>query len=58
MGELTEKAAAQTVRTVALIGGGEALGLLVRYAEDTREAVVEALIEAWGYFDADAYFPT
>ncbi|MFJ1966264.1 NACHT domain-containing protein [Streptomyces massasporeus] len=55
LGELTEKAAAQTVRTVALIGGGEALGLLVRYAEDTREAVIEALIEAWGYFDADAY---
>ncbi|MFF5846233.1 NACHT domain-containing protein [Streptomyces massasporeus] len=55
LGELTEKAAAQTVRTVALIGGGAALGLLVRYAEDTREAVIEALIEAWGYFDADAY---
>ncbi|MEV4787443.1 NACHT domain-containing protein [Streptomyces tuirus] len=55
LSELTEKAAAQTVRTVALIGGGEALGLLVRYAEDRREGVVEALIEAWGYFDADAY---
>ncbi|MFJ2929070.1 NACHT domain-containing protein [Streptomyces massasporeus] len=55
LGELTEKAAAQTVRTVALIGGGEALGLLARYAEDTREGVVEALIQAWGYFDADAY---
>ncbi|MFI8894134.1 NACHT domain-containing protein [Streptomyces paradoxus] len=55
LGELTEKAAAQTVRTVALIGGGEALGLLARYAEDGREGVVDALIEAWGYFDADAY---
>ncbi|MFD5740129.1 NACHT domain-containing protein [Streptomyces massasporeus] len=53
--ELTEKAAAQTVRTVALIGGAEALGLLARYAEDTRERVIEALIEAWGYFDAHAY---
>ncbi|MEU0216372.1 hypothetical protein ABZ281_15130 [Streptomyces sp. NPDC006265] len=48
LGELTEKAAAQTVRTVALIGGAEALGLLARYAEDTRRGVVEALIEAWG----------
>lgn len=55
LSELTEKAAAQTVRTVALIGGGEALGLLARYAQDTREGVVEALIEAWGYFDADTY---
>jgi hypothetical protein len=55
LGELSEKAAVQTVRTVALIGGAEALGLLVRYAEDTRESVIAALIEAWGYFDADAY---
>ncbi|CAL9294871.1 NACHT domain-containing protein [Streptomyces sp. SudanB52_2052] len=55
LGELTEKSAAQTVRTVALIGGAEARGLLARYAEDARHEVVEALIEAWGYFDADAY---
>ncbi|MEU0726107.1 NACHT domain-containing protein [Streptomyces sp. NPDC006140] len=55
LGELTEKAAAQTVRTVALIGGAEALALLARYADDDRDEVVEALIEAWGYFDADAY---
>ncbi|MFF5966256.1 NACHT domain-containing protein [Streptomyces collinus] len=55
LGGLTEKAAAQTVRTVALIGGAEALGLLARYAEDGRESVVDALIEAWGYFDAEAY---
>ncbi|KDN74178.1 ATP-binding protein [Streptomyces olindensis] len=55
LGELTSKAAVHTVRTVALIGGAEALGLLVRYAEDTREEVIEALIEAWGYFDADVY---
>jgi Leucine-rich repeat (LRR) protein len=55
LNEMSEKSAAQTVRTVALIGGAEALGLLARYAEDTREGVVEALIEAWGYFDADAY---
>ncbi|MFF9584207.1 NACHT domain-containing protein [Streptomyces achromogenes] len=53
--ELTPKAAAQTVRTVAMIGGETALGLLEGYAEDRREAVVDALIEAWGYFDAEAY---
>ncbi|OYP15199.1 ATP-binding protein [Streptomyces sp. FBKL.4005] len=55
LGELTTKAAVQTVRTAALIGGGEALGLLEGYTEDQRRDVVEALIEAWGYFDADAY---
>ncbi|QTE01113.1 NACHT domain-containing protein [Streptomyces cyanogenus] len=53
--ELTSKAAVQTVRTVALIGGEEALGLLEGYAEDGRRDVVAALIDAWGYFDADPY---
>ncbi|WP_369392085.1 NACHT domain-containing NTPase [Streptomyces sp. CG1] len=53
--ELTSKAAVQTVRTVALIGGEEALGLLEGYAEDRRRDVVGALIDAWAYFDADAY---
>ncbi|MER7926693.1 NACHT domain-containing protein [Streptomyces sp. NPDC096057] len=54
-GELTEKAAIQTVRTVAMIGGEEALALMVRYAEDRRSSVVQEIIEAWAYFDADAY---
>ncbi|MCL3995955.1 NACHT domain-containing protein [Streptomyces lavenduligriseus] len=53
--ELTPKAAAQTVRTVAMIGGEAALGLLEGYAADRRKEVVDALIEAWGYFDAEAY---
>ncbi|WP_369190353.1 NACHT domain-containing NTPase [Streptomyces sp. R08] len=55
LGELTEKSAIQTVRTVAMIGGEEALALMVRYAEDRRPHVIEELIEAWAYFDADAY---
>ncbi|XUL91325.1 NACHT domain-containing protein [Streptomyces galilaeus] len=55
LGELTEKAAIQTVRTVAMIGGEDALALLVGYAEDRRDPVIEAIIEAWAYFDADAY---
>ncbi|MET9451208.1 NACHT domain-containing protein [Streptomyces cinerochromogenes] len=55
LAELTPKAAVQTVRTVALIGGEEALGLLERYVEDERRDVVAALIDAWSYFDADAY---
>ncbi|MEU2330532.1 NACHT domain-containing protein [Streptomyces althioticus] len=52
---LSVKAAGQTVRTVALIGGEESLKLLTRYAEDKRQAVVDELIRAWNYFDAESY---
>ncbi|MGW0649323.1 NACHT domain-containing protein [Streptomyces umbrinus] len=55
LGELTEGAATQTVRTVALIGGEEALGLLAGYVGDEREGVVDELVSAWGYFEAEAY---
>lgn len=55
LGELTEKSAKQTVRTVAMIGGEEALALMVGYAEDRRGPVVQEIIDAWAYFDADAY---
>ncbi|MFC9155558.1 hypothetical protein ACFTT0_11310 [Streptomyces bauhiniae] len=53
--ELTEKAAVQTVRTVALIGGSEALGLLSSYVGDKRDRVVRQLIQSWSYFDPDPY---
>ncbi|MFF7951532.1 NACHT domain-containing protein [Streptomyces griseorubiginosus] len=55
LGELTEKAAVQTVRTAALIGGREALELLSGYTRDERFDTRAELISAWGYFDADAY---
>ncbi|WP_327324168.1 NACHT domain-containing protein [Streptomyces sp. NBC_01210] len=55
LAQLTEKAAAQTVRTVALIGGEESLELLAGYVGDERPGVVQALIGAWDYFDADSY---
>ncbi|WP_405974197.1 NACHT domain-containing protein [Streptomyces sp. NBC_00988] len=55
LGELTEKAARQTVRTVAMVGGKEALALMVGYTEDRRYFVVDEIIKAWAYFDADAY---
>ncbi|QCD58436.1 NACHT domain-containing protein [Streptomyces hawaiiensis] len=55
LGALTEKAAVQTVRTVALIGGEEALDLLAGYVEDRRDTVIDELVDAWGYFDAEAY---
>lgn len=53
--ELTEKAAAQTVRTVALIGGEQALAMLEGYVGDERWWVVYELIHAWDYFDAEVY---
>ncbi|MDO0911520.1 NACHT domain-containing protein [Streptomyces sp. DT2A-34] len=53
--ELTQKAAMQTVRTVALIGGEEALRLLAGYTRDRRDPVITELIHAWGYFDAEDY---
>ncbi|WP_181787389.1 NACHT domain-containing protein [Streptomyces phytophilus] len=53
--ELSEPAAARTVRTAALIGGEKALDLLAGYVGDEREEVVNELIKAWNYFDADVY---
>ncbi|MGH3325063.1 MAG: NACHT domain-containing protein, partial [Streptomyces sp.] len=55
LGQLTEKAAAQTVRTVAMIGGEESLRLLTAYVGDERDDVVTEFIRAWDYFDADTY---
>ncbi|WP_405470092.1 NACHT domain-containing protein [Streptomyces canus] len=55
LGDLTEKAAAQTVRTVAMIGGDEALKLLAGYVGDEKPGVVNELIGAWSYFDAETY---
>ncbi|WP_407565658.1 hypothetical protein [Streptomyces sp. 184] len=53
--DLSEPAAAHTVRTAALIGGEKALDLLAGYVGDERLEVVNELIKAWNYFDADAY---
>ncbi|WP_122619739.1 NACHT domain-containing protein [Streptomyces sp. Tu 4128] len=55
LGQLSEKAAEQTVRTVALIGGEEALKRLTEYTDDGRRGVIDELIRAWNYFDADTY---
>ncbi|MET9828318.1 NACHT domain-containing protein [Streptomyces sp. NPDC006385] len=55
LSELTEKAAVQTIRTVALIGGEEALRRMAGYVGDERGRVVAEFISAWAYFDAEAY---
>jgi hypothetical protein len=55
LGELTEKAAIQTVRTVALIGGEDSLKLLAGYVGDKRWDVQRELVDAWDYFDAETY---
>jgi len=52
---LTHASAAACVKTVALVGGPEALTLLARWAPDPRSAVQCALAQMWRYFDpADA----
>lgn len=53
--ELSLSAAVQTVRTVALIGGRQALSLLAGYTVDERHEVVDELVVAWRYFDAHTY---
>ncbi|MER6912319.1 NACHT domain-containing protein [Streptomyces sp. NPDC000594] len=55
LSSLTEKAAIQTVRTVALIGGEEGLERLGAYVGDERDAVIDELIQAWAYFEAESY---
>ncbi|MEU5453514.1 NACHT domain-containing protein [Streptomyces globisporus] len=55
LAELTAKSAAQTVRTVALIGGEEALQILSGYKNDPRSNVAHELVQAWSYFDAERY---
>ncbi|MET8974085.1 NACHT domain-containing protein [Streptomyces sp. NPDC004539] len=49
---LTPKAARQTVRAAALVGGAGALGRLAGYADG---GVHEELVDAWEYFDAGEY---
>ncbi|MGW0929515.1 NACHT domain-containing protein [Streptomyces sp. NPDC002644] len=53
---LSEAAAVQTVRTVALIGGEEGLRLLEGYAgQPPLPSVVEKLVDVWRYFEPAAY---
>lgn len=53
--DLSEAAAAATVRTAALIHGPDALGVLARYGTDPRRRVQQELIRAWEYFDPQEY---
>ncbi|WP_238413170.1 NACHT domain-containing protein [Saccharothrix deserti] len=53
--DLSESAAAATVRTAALINGPDAWPVLERFAQDPRHAVQEELIRAWPYFDPGEY---
>ncbi|WP_410598364.1 NACHT domain-containing protein [Amycolatopsis sp. lyj-90] len=52
---LSEAAAAATVRTAALINGPEAWPVLEKFSRDPRPGVQKELIEAWRYFDPDEY---
>ncbi|MDX8145984.1 NACHT domain-containing protein [Lentzea sp. BCCO 10_0061] len=53
--ELSEAVAAATVHSAALVGSPEAMAKLAGYAHDPREAVQEALMEAWLSFDLQRY---
>ncbi|RSM62941.1 ATP-binding protein [Amycolatopsis sp. WAC 01376] len=54
-GELSEAAAAATVRAATLTAGDDALQLLRGYAQDPREKVQNQLSEAWQYFDPERF---
>jgi Leucine-rich repeat (LRR) protein len=58
LSELSEPAAAATVRTAALVDGPAALDLLTGYATDPRRRVQHELARAWQYFDPDDYART
>jgi hypothetical protein len=53
--DLSEAAAAATVRTAALINGPDAWPVLERFAQDPRHEVQRELIKAWRYFDPGEY---
>ncbi|MCP2247117.1 NACHT domain-containing protein [Lentzea aerocolonigenes] len=55
LSELSEAAAAATVRSAALIGSPEAMVRLAGYARDGRLSVQKELVDAWLNFDPQRY---
>lgn len=53
--DLSEAAAAATVRTAALTNNHEALARLCTYSQDQRFSVQREIINAWHYFDPKRY---
>lgn len=53
--DLSEAAAAATVRTAALTGTPDALRRLTAYVHDSRPSVRTEIINAWQYFDPQRY---
>ncbi|HEV2783231.1 MAG TPA: NACHT domain-containing protein [Actinophytocola sp.] len=53
--ELSDAAAAATVRAAALTYNSEAMTRLARYAQDQRPAVQREIVDAWQYFDPQRY---
>lgn len=53
--DLSEAAAAATVRTAAFINGPDAWPVLEKFSRDPRPGVQKELIAAWRYFDPDEY---
>jgi hypothetical protein len=55
LSELSEAAAAATVRSAALVGSPEAVTRLAGYARDSRISVQKELLDAWLNFDPQRY---
>ncbi|MFJ3964496.1 NACHT domain-containing protein [Streptomyces sp. NPDC090036] len=53
--DLTEREAAVTIRTAALVGGPLALGLIARFRTDTRPQVAVELADNWRRFRTSDY---
>ncbi|MEU5260803.1 NACHT domain-containing protein [Amycolatopsis sp. NPDC021455] len=55
LADLSDAAAAATVRAAALTAGDDALQLLRSYAQDSRPLVQDQLTEAWQYFEPERF---
>jgi NACHT domain len=55
---VNDASAEASIKTVALVGGPEALRLLARWAPDPRTGVQQALAQVWRYFDPADYAKT
>jgi hypothetical protein len=54
-GNYSASTTAACVRTLALIGGDNALEVLEGYANDSRSTVINELLRAWDYFDRETF---
>ncbi|MFD0268453.1 NACHT domain-containing protein [Streptomyces sp. NPDC127106] len=56
--ELSEEAAAATIRTAAVVGTPHALAVIARFRHERRARAVVQLARGWSHFDVDEYVDT